>query len=401
MSKAVKMPAMKVAATGDGESSNGKLSFWNDVARAEYAKVARAWEAAGLDVSKVPQSPEPEVALRAALKVCGQAKAKVVKRPGRGEGFVLVDLKRFSAANMPVAMNRIVARSVGDDVLLTDEYGSPSTDPDCERIRGEYRAIRCELSRSQFSSWFTGLIEECEGVRLRDGGGLYWVMAQHAERWERYCRAISEATGTSFENWPTYGTDQSVVAGVMRGIESEARRLAKGIQDECIATIDQTKDKLGVDGIETRRRLIGTFLGKVATFADQVGAPSAITLNLVRTVQTNLANVLRFAEGVAAGRKMDAPRVLELDDPVVKPKTEVELAEEAAADIASKRMALVVQGMAEEVVTEADVVEEEAEPEVKTVAPSPPPLPRVARYTPPPMVENDPAANRFGLIELD
>lgn len=100
MSKAQNIGEMKIAATG-GAGSNGVTSFWNDIERAEFPRVRAAWIHAGLDEKLLPAPPDPEPALRAALKVCGQAKAKVVKRPGKGQGFVLVDLKRFDERNLP------------------------------------------------------------------------------------------------------------------------------------------------------------------------------------------------------------------------------------------------------------------------------------------------------------
>lgn len=395
MSKAQKVGEMKLAATG-GTGSNGVTSFWNDIERAQFPQVRAAWIHAGLDEKLLPAPPEPEPALRAALKVCGQAKAKVVKRPGKGQGFVLVDLKRFDDRNLPMANNRIVARVVGEDLILTTEGGAPSTDSDCERIRGEYAAIRREISRAQLSAWLTGLVESCEGIRLRDGGGLYWVKKSRVAEWSRYCEAIQDGTGARISRWPTYGSDDQVIADIIASFEEKVATRVATWHAEMAKSLSG-EEVLGPEALENRAAAMGALLGEIAGFADEVGRPSARTIKVLSTAQRNLTEIMRYAEGKNAGRDMSAPVLLELDETVVKPKTAVEIAEEQAQDRGMARMSFIAAEVAEEIAAPpapAPIAPPAKVEEVKPVA-------KPFRYTPPTVVENDAQANRFGLIELD
>lgn len=297
-----------------------------------------------------------------------------------------------------MANNRIIARVIGEEIFLTDERDLPSTDTDCERIRGEYAAIRREISKAQVSAWLTGLIEDCEGIRLRDGGGLYWVRKSRVAKWNGYRAAIEGGTGARISAWPTYGTDGEVVRDVLASFEDRARMKAEKIQAD-LAKVVSGEEPLGPEALENRRATIAAFLDELAAFSEEVGKPSAISVQVVARVQANLTSVMRYADGVAAGRDMTAPRLLDLEDMPAKPKTALEIAEELAADRAVARMGFIGEEVAKEIAA--------APPPVVVAAPIAPPVQEVKpvakpfRYTRPAVVENDAQANRFGLIELD
>lgn len=402
------MKDMRVASSssGKGEGSNGRQTWWNGVTRGDYTVIRSAWLDAGLEEKLLPEPMDAEVALRAALRSVGQTKAKVVKRPNK-QGWVLVDLKQFDGRDLPVANNRIIARLVGEEMVLTDENGRPSTDTDCERIVGEFRSLRRELTSQQISAWLTELVEGVNGVRLRDGGGLYWVPKSQCDRWLKFCGAIADGTGARFCNWRTYGTDEEIRADVAAALEAEGEAIGKRMMDEFRA-VAEGLEKLGPDGMETRRAIIGAYLEKLMVYKAEVCDPTTRTMALISRLNTNMATMMRFADGVAAGRNMAAPVLLELDETVAKPKTAAEVEAELAEDAGVKRFAGLEIDAAEDLAEVSGEIETPAAiaPPVPVAPPAPTPVQR-RRFAPPtpakPAVveEPDAATARFGLIELD
>lgn len=167
-------------------------------------------------------------------------------------------------------------------------------------------------------------------------------------------------------------------------------------------------EKLGPDGMETRRAIIGAYLEKLMVYKAEVCDPTTRTMALISRLNTNMATMMRFADGVAAGRNMAAPVLLELDETVAKPKTAAEVEAELAEDAGVKRFAGLEIDAAEDLAEVSGEIETPAAiaPPVPVAPPAPTPVQR-RRFAPPtpakPAVveEPDAATARFGLIELD
>lgn len=353
------------------EARNGIQAMWSYLNRTTHTVVEAALKAAGLPTEDLPDPPEPEPALRAALKKLGQSKAKVFKRPGKGQGFTVSGFEFGEGMKLRLDGRAWVVKTIGDNLRFTNENDGPVTadiQPTLERVSAEYRAVRQEISSSQLSGYLTTICEKLHGVCRRDGGGVYWIPVSKAGEWERYSEVIAAATGTYVDNTDTFASGKGCIENVMRSLELEAKAFAEKLDADMKLAL---AGELGQDAMQTRREKLAVFLDKLTVFATEVSAPSRYAMNLVTTTQKNLGAMVVFTAGVAAGRDMTAPVLLELDDgPRVSPAVLAMHAAQEAATLSAGEIR--IAQVAADVANDPEPVVEVKAPRPKLAVVAPP-----------------------------
>lgn len=253
-----------VAVTSKVEHA-GAILMWTLRGATDLAALTRAWDAAGLDITKLPEAPTPATALRRAVNELRE-KHRFVRSMGKGGGFAIVkEDEDLDAGGDPFKIEmKVKLDAVG---RLTVEGGG--SDQRSE-LRESFEKHAAELSTEDVSAWLVALIPSLDGVPMRGGGGVYFIPYANLPRLNSIVDALKASTGHAIYRVPAVNESDDnsrsdIVQAILDSIEAEAADEVDGM------TADLAAEKYGARGYEHRIERTDAVEAKVSRYEALVG----------------------------------------------------------------------------------------------------------------------------------
>jgi hypothetical protein len=162
----------------------GALLWWTLSGSIEYARLRSAWRSSGLPEDDCPEEPSAQLAFRIAIQA--QAHGRRFARRFEG-GWTIAEERRDESGGW----SAVPLISVRLDESRLDEEGHPSLDFGggeidaglAALVRAHYLAALVDWPTTSVSTWLPRYVRaRCDGVSMRDSGGIYYVPPAAVDR---------------------------------------------------------------------------------------------------------------------------------------------------------------------------------------------------------------------------
>lgn len=224
-------PGQLVAVT-DAQGA-GVITYWKLQGNTDQAVLESEWP---LSANKLPSVPGLEPALRQALFSIAKALSTTLKRflvsplSSKGAwGLVMQTLEDGDVLDhAQVGEWRIV-----DGAIKSSTTYQPGIDwvAVTEQIKDQaYQNIA--LNADIMSRWLSRVVYEADAVRIRDGGGVYFVPSGAAlDKWRAMSKAVLAASLHTIYEIPAMNSDGAVKA-VLDAIQAEADKESDSLEND-------------------------------------------------------------------------------------------------------------------------------------------------------------------------
>ena len=265
----------------------GAIVWWRLSGDVTLLALAAAWEAAGLPDVALPSLPGDAAALSHAVH--SVAERRTLSRPLADGGRALV---REHADGADLDYDVSLRARVSEGGVLTLD---PPDHPDAATVRDAFNAARQNLGEGRVGGWLVRLVARVDGIRLRDGGGVYFVPATRVAEWRRMAGALMAAHPAHRVNLVPALRAEDAVAAVLDALSVEADATAVEMLE-------------GVDDLTARRtegRVARTeaMLAKVARYEALLGQMAGDVAGRLEALRGSLAAaaLAKFAAEEEAG----------------------------------------------------------------------------------------------------
>lgn len=269
----------------------GSVSYWRASGTVSIAVMAKAWDAAGLDMALFRKAPEPETALRRAVldlatreRINDKTERRVLVRPLKEASAWAVVEEIVHEGAAPVYTTLVIVRydaasAAGFKLETVDAAGNQAL----QFMQRLCDAVTCQsglFAPEDITGWLVKLAYGHGAVTLRDSGGVYFIPRPAMAFWNKAADAIQSASDHKVFRIPAMRNDEAVAA-IIDAVTLEAEQEAQKINDEIMAG-------LGDRAIETRKDRIAALLTKVGSYEELVGQKMKISERL-ESLQASIA----------------------------------------------------------------------------------------------------------------
>jgi len=254
----------KLVAVEKADGSTGAVVFWSLPGEVDVEKLRAAWEAAGLEVSEVPEVPSTTVALSRAVKTRTSKTRFVTEHPDGG--WVLVDEVRAGhtldyKVGVHFKLEPDGSVSVGSDGTVP--WAEESAEADA--VRAEFARLRYgKLSAHDTSVWLVKLAAGLRAVSLRESGGFYFVPKSGVEKWKKIKTALTSCSAYVLSEIPAMHSAEAIAA-VLEAFSREASVAVAEMTNELVA------GTLGNRGNANRLRACDDITAKLVSYEELLG----------------------------------------------------------------------------------------------------------------------------------
>jgi hypothetical protein len=254
-----------VGVTNAKVTEAGMTTWWSLEGTVDMTKLAKAWEAEGLDPEQLPSLPPAQRTLYRAMKKF-QAK-RLLCRPLRGEkGYALVDeTAQENDLDYAVGLRAFIEQTgtTEDGKKTFHARFEPADHKLAAAVHATFLTLSNVIPAPDFGAWLSETVRSCDAVTLRESGGIYFVPRHALGKWRAVCRAIRAATNHTVSGMPAMPADETVLA-IIDAVTNEAERAA--------AEIDEDVEKgVGKRALETRVTNVSKVEAKLARYEEIVG----------------------------------------------------------------------------------------------------------------------------------
>lgn len=254
----------------------GELVFWKLAGEVDALQLGIAWVVSGLSPSLLLRAPSPKVALTRALAEW-KGRRRLV-RPLDGGGYALVD-ERDTAGTLEWHTRCHVNLDAQGKIVVSANSNGTSEVPE---LREAHERFQGTLDHSDVSAWLCKLLEHCDAVALREGGGVYFVPAHRAALWDLMVGAVRKVSAHVVYNLPALRTAGAVEA-IMDAMAAEVSRVVGQIQE------DLADGDLGERAKQTRQRAAGDLERKLGEFEQLLGTRAQVLHDQIESLRGHLA----------------------------------------------------------------------------------------------------------------
>jgi hypothetical protein len=258
----------------------GAIVLWRLQGELDLAKLRRAWEAAKLPETLLPEYPSAAVALRRACRE-QEGKACVVHGLKDG-GFAVVDVKAVEDADQPLDFTvgltvKLATSSIEkprgwklSDALLggptpTLEFNHPEN-PRAGEISRAFLENLQRIEAEDTGLWLAHLVKtRVMAIPLRDTGGTYFVPQETLSEWQAIATATKAASGTFFAEIPAMQSSKAVEA-ILDALTREAAAQLALVEVELQKALASEKKGMGERAVVTRLRACAAMEDKLETY---------------------------------------------------------------------------------------------------------------------------------------
>lgn len=275
-----------VAVTDAEEAKAGAQVWWTLRGECDRAKLVAELAARG--IQHMPKVVEPETAIRRAV-ACLRGKRRLVRPLKRRGAWAVVDESLDD-------LNEKLTHWQGPTIAL-DKIGRAvfknASDEEAAQVRTAYDHYLDALDTTDVSSWLIQMAERCSAIRLRGGGGIYYIPPH---RWPEWQNAIDALTAVHAEHH-VYSIP------TIRMTAQGARAILDCLTEEITQQIEKTQEEvisgdLGVKALETRYDGSLDLLRKVSEYEALLERPLQTLRDQIANLSTNVAAAKLAAEAL-------------------------------------------------------------------------------------------------------
>lgn len=267
----------EVIAVTDNIATAGAIVWWRLCGDTDVDRLSEAWDAAGLDMNLIPDTPAPPTALRRAISELKKSRRLI--RPLEGhKGHALV-------------AETAIGDDLDHDVLVTakvDAVGRVSIEgDDAEKFRevietGYWRHLTT-LTTNDVSYWLAKkLMGLVDGVSLRDTGGMYFIPRTGLDTWRAFTDAISASSGHVAFTIPALDSKDAVEA-ILDALTNEASKTIEAIEGEV------TADEITERKLDNRLAKCSEIEDKLSRYEKLLGRAMPAMAERLERLRANLA----------------------------------------------------------------------------------------------------------------
>jgi len=239
----------------------GAMVFWRKNGTIAYEKLLDAWTNAGLDANFLSDSCGPRVALRRAVDA--QKEKGRIRRPAPKGGWLVKVSKQDFERN--------------DEDLITemkvwlDDLGRLQIEPADHRlapeIRASYEGALSVVTSEDMTGLLTHLIDRCNGVQMREGGGVYFVPPSGVPEWSKMVDVLQSISAHRIYKVDAMRT-ADVVDAVLAGMKDEVAIAADRLDKELAKEGDKA---LGIRALKNRAADCEKVADKIGQYEQMLG----------------------------------------------------------------------------------------------------------------------------------
>lgn len=273
----------------------GAIVWWRLSGDVYEEELRAEWTARGLNEKLLPSPPGKSTALSRAMmdQATAHGADRILARPMAERGSKALVVEHVEAST-PGGQDDLTYRvALRATVNGQDPKFEPSDHASIPEILRCYHRHLSALTADDVGGWLVKLVAYCDGVRLRDTGGVYFVPESRREEWRSIATAIHATSGHRINGIPALRAEDAV-ASILDAISEEAKRIAEDMQVELAegtvtprkarkrierwenaeAKITRYEELLGVKAEGLREKLEGVRAGLAAVLLD--GAEDAL-----------------------------------------------------------------------------------------------------------------------------
>jgi hypothetical protein len=286
----------EVIAISEMSKSAGLITWWKLGGEIDLDSLAAAWRTAGLSEEALPLQSSPTVALRRALErlfvkpnqgVDLQRIAPKGRSPG---GFAVV---RFSQEDSEDALQDLVFNTKFkvwlEDGIVNVACNERSKDELRRAIWQAFQEEQQKVSAHDLSAWLVRRVEAVGAVRLREGGGVYFVPDTRVQVWRTIAAVFESVSTSTIYEIPAMRSSRAVTA-ILDALVAEAQHEAARMNGE----LDQAA--LGERAIASRQESCKALLSKVAEYEKLLGTKMEALHGMLGVLQSRLIEAALVAE---------------------------------------------------------------------------------------------------------
>jgi len=257
---------LAVVAVSEMSRSAGLITWWRLGGDVDLDSLASAWRSAGLPASALPSQASPTVALRRALDRLFVKPSKdialqrIAPKGGSIGGFAVFQISQEDSEDRlqdPVFSTQFKVWL--EDGVVHAACGRASN---VELRRTVWKAFQEEqqkVSAHDLSTWLVRRVEDVGAVRLREGGGVYFVPDTRVEDWRTVADVFEEVSASTIYEIPAMRSSRAVSA-ILDALVAEAQQEAAKMNGE----LDQAA--LGERAITSRQESCKALISKVRDY---------------------------------------------------------------------------------------------------------------------------------------
>lgn len=247
--------AAEFVAVDENVPRAGVIVWWRLSGDVYDEELRAEWEARELDPKLLPSPPGKPTALSRAMADQATARGadRVLARPmaDRGSKALVVEHASGEELAYHVALRATVNGSGDPTFEPADHQAIPE-------ILTSYARHLAALTADDVGGWLVKLVAYCDGVRLRDTGGVYFMPEARREEWRRMVTAIHAASGHRINGIPALRAEDAV-ASILDAISEEARRIAADMQTEIDEGLTKRKARNRIERCEQTEAKIARY----------------------------------------------------------------------------------------------------------------------------------------------
>jgi hypothetical protein len=211
----------------------GAIIWWRLSGDVTIEEVRAEWSARGLPEGLLPTPPGPQAALTRAVNE--HRTQHTLARPlGNRSGRALVHERVVSDE---------LDYQTGVKVTL-DALGRPRFDPAVhplvDPISRSYAKHLDQLSTHDVGAWLVKLVVACDGIRLKDTGGVYFVPHVRLAAWRTMVQAIHATSAHRVNEVPALRAEDAV-ASILDALTAEAEAVAAELEQDLLEDLSAKK----------------------------------------------------------------------------------------------------------------------------------------------------------------
>lgn len=287
-----------VIAVSETTAATGLITWWRLHGSIDLDELSEAWRSVGLDAEDLPGHTSTAVALRRALgklfvkaHVDLQRIAATKTRPG---GFAVVQMSQVDAGDaiQDPHFETLLKVWLDDGIVHVSSTRRTTEGETLQLRRMVWDAFQEELQKADahdLSPWLVRRVGAVNGVRLREGGGVYFVPETQAARWRKVAAVLEGVSDSSVYEIPALRSDRAVSA-IIDALVSEAQQEVTQMN----ADLDQAS--LGARALSSRTDSCASLILKVAEYEKLLGAKTGDLHKAMSALQARLIEARLVAE---------------------------------------------------------------------------------------------------------
>jgi hypothetical protein len=259
----------------------GSVSYWRASGTVSIAAMAKAWDAAGLDMVLFRKAPEPETALRRAVldlatreTIDDKTERRILIRPQKEPSTwaVVEEIVQEGAKPLYATLEIISFVEGAGPQFYTVSGTKEHAAQILSVVMANYSAQQGLFAPEDITGWLVKLAYANGAVTLRDSGGVYFIPRPAMEFWNKAADAIQSVSNKNHQIFriPAMRNAEAIEA-ITEAITAEAVQISDKIDAEVFGDVPT-----GNRAVETRRTAVDALLTKLASYEQLIGAQLSI-----------------------------------------------------------------------------------------------------------------------------